>query len=222
MSARLIVEKIDAQSAQLVYAWSDDTAGRYRGGWTRVRASVSPDKSLEFGGDVKFALRLQPDRQSMKVTRRSSGYALDTTFRKVAEKPVAAPAAAAAAVATAAIPGPTDIKIVPPAPGLAPDLAAFSGIWEGAWDDSQVPARLIVERIETDSARVVYGWADSPKGSVKAGWTRRSAKVLPDAKIEWGSEPRLTFTMGKDRLSLEGEWEKGGIISTAIMKRVGK
>ena len=53
-------------------------------------------------------------------------------------------------------------------------VAAFSGTWEGAWDNA-LPSRLIVEKIDTESARVVFAWADHPQGRFQAGWSRVQA-----------------------------------------------
>lgn len=128
---------------------------------------------------------------------------------------------AGCAAQAATIPGPPEVKITPPAAGLAPEVAAFSGIWEGAWDGT-LPSRLGVESIDAESARVVYAWADHPQGRFKGGWTRARAKVLPGGKLQWGSEVKFTFEMTKDRMSIEGEREQGGNISSVTMKKVGQ
>ena len=125
------------------------------------------------------------------------------------------------------LPVPYDVAIAPPAVDLTPELALFSGTWEGAWDGALL-ARLIVERIDSTSARVVYIWGDSPEGQFRAGWGRFSAKVLPGGKIQWGGETRFTFTLGKDRTSIHGEreqkperWENTGIINVVTMQKIG-
>ena len=117
------------------------------------------------------------------------------------------------------LPGPPEVHIVVPATDLPREVAAFSGTWEGAWDDV-LPSRLVVEEIDTESARVVYAWADHPQGRFQAGWSRVRAKVLPGGALQWGSDERFTFTMARDRLSINGKWEEAEHMSTVIMKKI--
>ena len=64
----------------------------------------------------------------------------------------------------AAVPLPSDVRIVPAAPTVPANLAAFSGKWVGAWaTPTQVGGRirrrehvLIVEEIKGPVANVVY------------------------------------------------------------------
>lgn len=121
------------------------------------------------------------------------------------------------------LPTPTNVAVIPPASDLAPELAAFSGTWEGVWD-GLLPSQLIVERIDATSARVVYIWGADPNSSFKAGWRRFNASVLPSGKIEFGGSgrPHFVFTMSKDRTSITGERENRGHINTTTMKKVGQ
>jgi hypothetical protein len=121
------------------------------------------------------------------------------------------------------------VQITAPARGLAPLLAAFSGIWEGRWIGSggstygTLPARLIVEKINTSSAQVVYIYGAQP-GRFKAGWGRRQATVLPVGEIRFGGNggPVLTFTMSQDRRTVAGTYQFGNATtSTITMKKVG-
>ena len=66
---------------------------------------------------------------------------------------------------------------------LLPELAAYSGTWEGAWGNV-LKSRLIVEKIDAEVARVIYAWADHPQGRFKGGWTRVRAQVLPGGKLQ--------------------------------------
>jgi putative ABC transport system substrate-binding protein len=71
-------------------------------------------------------------------------------------------------VATVTVPGPPEVTITPPAADLPPELAAYSGTWEGAWHNV-LQSRLVVEKIDAESARVVYAWANHPQGRFKGG-----------------------------------------------------
>lgn len=117
------------------------------------------------------------------------------------------------------LPAPSNVAITAPASDLAPELAAFSGTWEGIWDGA-LPSRLIVERIDATSARVVYIWGADPNGYFQAGWGRYNASVVPGGKIQWGRVNRFVFTMSKGRTSIAGERESQDRISTVTMKKV--
>ncbi len=124
-------------------------------------------------------------------------------------------------VATVTVPGPPEVTITPPAADLPPELAAYSGTWEGIWDTG-LKSRLVVEKIDAESARVVYAWADHPQGRFKGGWVRVRAQVLPGGKLQWGDKRKFTFTfeMARDRMSIQGEREEAGHIVTVIMRKV--
>jgi hypothetical protein len=124
----------------------------------------------------------------------------------------------------ASLPQPQDVSIIPPPAGLAPQVAAFWGMWEGYWrgPSGVLPSRLIVERIDSESAEVVYVWGDDPQGHFKAGWGRFKAKVLPRGILEFGwRRTTLVFEMREDRKSIEGGRVQGSTISAATMRRVG-
>jgi hypothetical protein len=128
------------------------------------------------------------------------------------------------AAPAAAVPRPPEVPMTPPAADLPREVAAFSGTWEGAWN-SVVASRLVVESINADTARVVYAWADHPRGRFKGGWARVDAKVLPGGKLQWQSRESkaiFTFTMAKDRMSLEGEREEAGSVSAVLMKKISE
>ena len=122
-------------------------------------------------------------------------------------------------VAGGTVPGPPEVTITPPAADLPPELATYSGTWEGAWGDI-LKSRLVVEKIDAESARAVYAWADHPQGRFKGGWARVRAKVLPGGKLQWGGKVKFTFEMAQDRMSIEGEREEAGYISIVIMRKV--
>jgi len=133
---------------------------------------------------------------------------------------VATLSACATTGSTVNLPWPENLNITPPSPGLAPELAAFSGIWEGNWDGG-LASRLAVEQIDTESARVVYAWDDSPP-YFKGGWTRIRAKVS-GGKIEWGTppNPQFSFRMSGDRTTMHGERvRKDDVMHTVVMRKV--
>jgi adenylate cyclase len=121
------------------------------------------------------------------------------------------------------IPLPTTIRIEPPVADLPPEVAAFSGTWEGRWE-GDVPGRLVVERIDAEWARVVYAWGDDPGGRFKGDWGRVPAKVLPGGRLQSVDDAlktTLTFEMAQDCMSIQGQHDAAGRVPTVRMQRVG-
>jgi hypothetical protein len=127
---------------------------------------------------------------------------------------------AASGAIRATAPGRPEVKITPPPADLAPELAAFSGIWEDG-RDGVLPARLIVEKIQANWATIVYTWADDPTGNFKAGWARVRAKVLPDGTLRWGYPGKFTVKLVNGGTNIEGKKEQAGSLSTFALKKVG-
>ena len=121
------------------------------------------------------------------------------------------------------VPLPPEIEIVPPSPALSPELAAFSGRWEGVWE-GELESVLIVEEIDSQEARVIYAWGDAPRWRTDKGYSRNVARVIAGsrAKIEWGGgeRPKFTFEMGKDFKSIKGIRKFRDSYATITMKRV--
>jgi hypothetical protein len=122
------------------------------------------------------------------------------------------------------------VTITPPTADLPFDVAALSGIWEGAWD-GWLPTRLAVEAFERDSRviAVVYTWGDHPSGRSPGGSIRRRLSVFHLGTLQWESglsasqEPvTFTFTLTKDSGHLYGEryFPNTGRVSIAIMRKM--
>jgi hypothetical protein len=124
------------------------------------------------------------------------------------------------------IPLPEDIEIVPAAPNLVPEIAAFLGEWKGTWESGR-DCVLIVEKINDQKAKVIYAWGDDkncPERSPK-GFRRYSAKVISGTPtiIEFNSgETKFTFKMQRDLKSLKGLWETPSAYGKGKMKRIAE
>ena len=95
-----------------------------------------------------------------------------------------------------------DIDITTPEESVPKKLAAFSGCWEGKWSDYATETALIVEEINTRSARVVYCLGESSGlYSMPASCDRYHARVsLENMQIEFpvGETLYYIFSIEKD------------------------
>jgi hypothetical protein len=125
------------------------------------------------------------------------------------------------ALMTSAPSEPPEMRITPPAPNLAPKLAALSGMWESA-QDSLPPTRVVVERIdETRASLLLLIGPNHPSGYPCAGWERVRARVLRDGGIEWGYPERFTLRLAEDAATLEGQLARSGVTARTTLKKVG-
>ena len=105
-------------------------------------------------------------------------------------------------------------KIIPPDPNLPPEVAAFSGRWEGIWKNGSKLV-LVVERIDAKNAWIIYSWC-SPKGSsnydrYKADMVMEGSQYCMKFHIAWaamghasGSVSNFTFKFDPSSLTLKG------------------
>ena len=92
--------------------------------------------------------------------------------------------------------GSLEANIYPPPDGLVPEVAALLRAWEGA-REGNLPACVIVERIDADPVRVIYAWADHPAGTDKGDRMQVRATGVVDERLQRGSKATNAFEMGK-------------------------
>jgi hypothetical protein len=129
-------------------------------------------------------------------------------------------AATAPAFAASSVPLPPDVQVVAPAKEIPPEIAGFSGKWEGKWDD-RLEHILVVERINPPTAGVIYAYGEAPSWGVKVGsFLRPDARVEPCTLTLTLPRPAtVTYRMEKDG-TLDATYESAHGISSATLKRV--
>jgi hypothetical protein len=103
---------------------------------------------------------------------------------------------------------PRGIQVVAPDPELAPVIKAFSGVWEGVWDDKGhgVQAKLVVEEIlSSQNIKLLYSWGGCALCQEIPGWRGFTGEIVKKngkEVLSFGnpSEPLFTFTLEGDRL----------------------
>ena len=115
-------------------------------------------------------------------------------------------------------PLPQDLAVTAPADGLAPELAALSGVWEGQWDGAGPAARMAVVQIDASQATIVYVFQGDSR------IIRRPAQVAPEGKLEWrfseaADAGLYMFTATADQNSLQGTWTFRGATRVISMVR---
>lgn len=107
-------------------------------------------------------------------------------------------------------PLPATLNIVPPAPDVPPEIAAFSGVWKGVWDGA-LDGILVVEKIDTKTAEIIISLGDSGGYEIRPQnrYWYATAKVIPGPAIEWQpSDVNIwTFKMDKGLNKIYGEFD---------------
>ena len=112
------------------------------------------------------------------------------------------------------------IKIIEPSQSVSSIIAKLSGHWYGM-GDYLIAGQLVVEKIDSTKASVLYAWGDHPDGYFKRGWVRRSANVDSSGEIEFSLyDATLTFKLDKNEDILIGYYKKGKAKSKLIMNRL--
>jgi len=102
---------------------------------------------------------------------------------------------------------PANTKIIPPAIGLPPEKAAWSGKWRGwAGNDKEGDARLAVEKVTTEGAAIIYSFASN---TVKPFARRLPAKFVGnELQADLSDNVRVIYRMRPDG-HIEFMWMKG-------------
>lgn len=66
------------------------------------------------------------------------------------------------------VPLPWGVKVIAPV-GVPRESAAFSGKWQGVWDET-LASILVVEEITGNEAKVVYAWGNAPAWRITSGF----------------------------------------------------
>jgi len=102
---------------------------------------------------------------------------------------------------------PSTLNIIPPSPDVPPEIAAFSGVWEGKWNGWN-DTILVVEKIDTENAEVILSFSQTE--DLNSYYYYAKAKVLPGPSIEWTIPAgyRYVFEMDKGLKKIKGVQEE--------------
>jgi len=203
-STTLVTEKIDPPEVITVYSW-----GKIRDieeGWRRYIGKIEPGKiTVVSEKDLSITYTLSDDGEKLEgeYRRPSKSQISCVTMQR---QP---PASTVPLSTEGPTPLPVNIKIIPPTPNISSDIAAFSGIWQGVWDNGRLTT-LVVEKIKPPEAIAIYSWGPWKKQG--SGW-RRYIGMIDSGRLILSDPEReliITFLLSKDSQTLEGSWQKGG------------
>lgn len=125
-------------------------------------------------------------------------------------------------LAQAGVPLPANVRVVPPASGVPPEIAAFSGKWIGVWE-GLLDHVLIVEEVSSSAAAFVYAWGTAPQwGILRSGWVRVRGTVSSgdlQGRLE-GANALVTYRRGaNDTLTATYELSTGTSRATMVRLR---
>jgi len=71
------------------------------------------------------------------------------------------------------------VKIVPPGPDIPPNIAIYSGIWEGKYDDNGRAVTVVIEEIKPSGEVIaIYSWGELPQYDSPSGWMRVRGRII--------------------------------------------
>ena len=99
-------------------------------------------------------------------------------------------------------PLPATVKIVPPGSDVPPQIAAYSGIWEGMWDVGR-SVTIVIEKITMDEVIAIYSWGPQLKYNSQEGWRRVTGSIKNDSIVLQLREAKVTLKMSGKNVNAE-------------------
>ncbi len=206
----LIVEKIEPPEAIAIYSRGTCTRKECKGWWRRYEWKIEPGRlevDIQESGE-KIIYFLSDDGEKLEGEYRRPSASGSQINYVTMQRQLPSPPVTTLATATPT-PIPANVKINPPNPEIPPNIAVFSGIWQGVWDNGRATT-LVVEKIAPPEAIAIYSWG--PWKKQEGGWRRYIGMIDPGRLILSNPETELivTFLLSKGGQTLEGTWQKGG------------
>ena len=119
------------------------------------------------------------------------------------------------------VPLPNKINIIPPDKTLAPETAAFSGGWEGIWNESDRKAVLIVENVNEKEATIILGGEKGKSGFREEGWERHKGKVEGNKIRITASRSFYVIEIQEDlkTIKVSEDYHSGRVVKSTITMR---
>jgi len=86
LSSRLIVERIDATSAQVVYIWGRSLNNYVNPGWRRYKVHVLPDGKLQWGKDFSYTFTMNENLVNIRGELKQPSHVFTIIMEKVSSK----------------------------------------------------------------------------------------------------------------------------------------
>lgn len=203
----LIVEKIEPPTAIAIYSRGKCTRKECESWWRRYEWKIESDKRkiTVVEKDLSITYTLSDDGEKLEGEyRRPSNSQIN--YVTMQRQP---PAPTVPLSTEGTTPLPVNIKIIPPASDISSNIAAFSGTWQGVWDNGRATT-LVVEKIAPPEAIAIYSWGPWKKQG--SGW-RRYIGMIDSGRLilsDPGREVIIAFLLSKDGQTLEATWQKEG------------
>jgi len=112
---------------------------------------------------------------------------------------------------------PPDVVVEPPTPDVPPDKARWSGKWSGwACQDQACDTKLVVEKVTTAGATIVYAFASS---GIKPFTARVEGQFVGDElQAALGNGAKLAYRMRKEG-ELEFLWRREAHWAAGILSK---
>lgn len=118
---------------------------------------------------------------------------------------------------------PSAIKIVSPGQEVPPQIANYSGVWEGMWDLEIYGIRsframavtIVIEKIESSRVTAIYSWGNW-RDYTKEGWVRMNG-TIKDGKIILSGYATITLESAGNSKTAYAIYSKGNWRGDAML-----
>lgn len=192
----IVVERITPNEAFCIYSWGPSGD---RGGWMRRRGMIAGGKIImKTSHDT---IELEPKNDTETLARFARGtFSAKATLSKEGPQFLSEYAAGFKPESVSLSPPgewkfwtrlPEDIKVTPPESDVPPEIAQFSGIWQGNYSDTD-RVTIVVEKLSATETVVVH--SASPK-SGSGDWKRVNATIVENQLVLKYGEPQRVVVL---------------------------
>lgn len=109
------------------------------------------------------------------------------------------------------------VKIIPPGLDVPPQIAVYSGAWEGMWGNGR-NVTIIIEHIKLPEVIAIYSYGPLPQYNSEGGWSRVIGRVEGNSIVLQWSGRTVTLTMAGGNANVE--YRRGGeVLRTTLRKK---
>lgn len=207
-------------------SWRFEPHGCYRAIGTCVYDAVNASTGERYKNTVKGAMEGERHvwKRYYKGREVSAGWAeidpetgLSALYENTGNSPVSGKLVRVVRANEA--PLPDDLTIIPPNADVAPELAAFSGLWAGAWGGS-LAGKLAVTEVNADgSVTAIYAWGNNP-GRFEGGWAELTGQISGNrlTLTAFNSGAQASYQMSDEGV-LNGTYNSDGEITRGVFRK---
>ncbi len=200
----LVVETINTDKAEVIVSWGIVAGTNAKAWYQYMEAKILPGPAIQttdtIGNKTTYKMNKELNNLTVIYEEKPTGVKLKGKLTRVTD--FSQIKRGKRKKQNVSSPLPEDVTITSPPENTPREIAAFSGKWEGVWNN-YVDGMLVIERIDKLTADIIISWGEVY--GVEKGYLRATVDVQPGPTLEHEDKFSVwTFTMNQDLNSVSG------------------